>query len=83
MSFPETPDWAKVLRVFAMAVDRMKDGAAEYGEYDPKVDARCMYREAQEEILDAVNYLGMQWVKLETMRSNYAENWQRGGQQST
>ena len=46
----------------------MKAGSEEYGEYDPKTDTRDMYREAQEEVLDAIVYMGMEYLRLEAMR---------------
>jgi hypothetical protein len=62
------PDWARVIKVFAKATTRMQGGAKEYGEYDPATDERDMYHEAQEELLDAIVYLGMQYLKLDEMR---------------
>ena len=47
----------------------MQGGAKTYGEYQPATDQRDMYHEAQEEILDAIVYLGMHYLKLEEMRN--------------
>ena len=68
VSAHEKPDWARVMGVFAKATTRMQGGAKTYGEYQPATDQRDMYHEAQEEILDAIVYLGMEYLRLEEMR---------------
>lgn len=65
------PDWARLIKVFSQAVDRMKAGSADYGEYDPRTDTRDMYHEAQEEILDAIVYLGMEYMRLDDLRHRW------------
>ena len=68
MTAHKEPDWARVMGVFALATTRMQGGAKTYGEFNPATDTRCMYHEAQEEILDAIVYLGMQYLNLDEMR---------------
>ena len=64
----EKRDWELVLGVFSLAARRMLDGAYDYGEFNPATDKRDLLREAQEELLDAMNYLGMQYLKLEELK---------------
>lgn len=68
-----TPDWAKLIQVFSKATDRMRAGAREYGEYNPATDARNMYREAKEELLDSIVYLGMEWIRLDELEKKYRQ----------
>jgi len=65
----QLPDWGRLIQVFSKATDRMQGGAKTYGEYQPATDQRDMYHETQEEILDAIVYLGMHYLKLEEMRN--------------
>ena len=48
----------------------MKAGAKTYGEYNPATDTRDLLAEAQEELLDAINYLAMMYLKLENLRNS-------------
>ena len=68
------PDWARLIQVFSKAVDRMREGAKEYGEYNPETDTRCMLSEAQEELLDAIVYLGMEYERLEKLKEKLSPN---------
>jgi len=68
MAAHKEPDWARVMGVFALATTRMQGGAKTYGEFRPATDRRDLYHECQEEILDAIVYLGMQYLKLDEMR---------------
>ena len=61
-------DWDKVRKVFGLALRRMQKGFEVYGEFDATLDTRCLLSEAQEELLDAMNYLGMQYLKLEELK---------------
>jgi hypothetical protein len=54
--------------VFAEALGKFQQGEAKYGAFDPTTDRRDFIREAEAEILDAINYLAMFLVKLRTMR---------------
>ncbi len=64
----DEPDWAKLIGVFSQATTKMQRGSAKYGEYDPATDTRDFYQEAQEELLDAINYLAMQYLRLEHLK---------------
>jgi len=64
----EVDDWERVDEVFCRAVGRMQEGAWDYGTFNPATDKRDLLHEAQEELLDAMNYLGMQYLKLEELR---------------
>ena len=66
-------DWDKVYRVFDLALRRMRTGFAVYGEFDASTDTRNLLSEAQEELLDAINYLGMQYLKLEELKKRNLE----------
>ena len=65
----EPPDWARLIRVFGRAVDRMQMGSKTYGEFNPETDTRCLLSECQEELLDAINYLAMQYEQIEILKS--------------
>ena len=73
MATKHLPDWVQLIQVFSKAVDRMKAGSEEYGEYDPATDTRDMYQEAQEEVLDVMVYMGMEYLRLEEMRGRYSD----------
>ena len=62
-------DWERVEKIFARAVFRMLRGSATYGEFNPATDTRNLLHEAQEELLDAMNYLAMHYLKLETLKN--------------
>jgi len=64
----EVDDWERVDEVFCRAVGRMQEGAWDYGTFNPATDKRDLLHEAQEELLDAMNYLGMQYLKLEELK---------------
>jgi hypothetical protein len=70
MSHHNEKDWSKVIGVFSKATTRMQRGAATYGEYDPATDTRDLYQEAQEELLDAMNYLAMEYLRLERLKNS-------------
>lgn len=62
-------DHEQVAEVLKKAVGRMKEGVRSYGLFNPATDKRDLLSEAQEELLDAINYLGMQYLKLEELKS--------------
>ena len=62
-------DWDKVRKVFGLALRRMQKGFEVYGEFDATLDTRCLLLEAQEELLDAINYLAMHYLKLESLKN--------------
>ena len=57
-------------------------GAAKYGTFNPATDARDFLKEAEAEVLDAINYLAMFLVKLQTLQRK-AETGQAAGQKKT
>ncbi|MFA6414093.1 MAG: hypothetical protein WCW53_15530 [Syntrophales bacterium] len=54
--------------IFQSALSKYRKGALKYGDYDPLTDRRDMAGEAEEEILDAINYLAMFLMKLRAIR---------------
>jgi len=62
-------DWEQVLGVCSKAARRMMGGKGAYGEFNPATDTRDLLLEAQEELLDAINYLAMQYLKLESLKN--------------
>ena len=50
--------------IFAAALAKYREGAGKYGRYEPLTDRRDMIREAEAEILDAINYLAMLLMKI-------------------
>ena len=43
---------------------RMEMGEKKYGKYDPSSDTRDLLKETSEELLDAINYLHMHSIKV-------------------
>ena len=62
-------DWEQVLGVCSKAARRMLGGKEVYGEFNPATDKRDLLLEAQEELLDAINYLAMHYLKLESLKN--------------
>ena len=50
--------------IFAAALAKYREGVGKYGRYEPLTDSRDMIREAEAEILDAINYLAMFLMKI-------------------
>ena len=50
------------------ALQKYQRGEAKYGPYKPETDPRDLLHEAEEEILDAINYLAMHLVRIRTVR---------------
>lgn len=59
-----TKDTTQIASILYAALDKYQAGAKKYGPYDPETDQRDMLQEAEEEILDAINYLAMLLVKI-------------------
>jgi len=59
--------------IFKAALQKYRAGEQKYGPYHPLTDNRDMIRETEEEILDAINYLGMFLIKLRAMKKNPGE----------
>jgi hypothetical protein len=47
------------LQVFNECLEKYDRGAAKYGEFDPINDKRDLVEEAQQELIDAINYIAM------------------------
>jgi len=54
--------------IFRAALQKYRAGERKYGAYHPLTDDRDMITEAEEEILDAINYLAMMLMKLRAIR---------------
>ena len=54
--------------IFTAALRKFERGAAKYGTFDPATDARDFLQEAEAEVLDAINYLGMFLLKVRAMQ---------------
>ncbi len=50
--------------IFEQALDKYRVGELKYGEFEPLADQRDLLKEAEAEILDAINYLAMQLIRL-------------------
>jgi hypothetical protein len=50
--------------IFNEALEKYEASEKIYGVYDPATDTRDLLHEAQDEILDAINYLGMHLIKM-------------------
>ncbi len=55
--------------IFRAALQKYRAGEQKYGPYRPLTDNRDMLTEAEEEILDAINYLAMMLMKLRAIRN--------------
>ncbi len=58
----------KLAKVFDRCQSKYSYGAEKYGDFKPQSDTRDLIAEAEDEILDAINYLAMFLVKLEEMK---------------
>lgn len=54
--------------IFNQALEKYEAGALKYGAFDPTTDQRDLLKEAEAEILDALNYLGMFLIKIRELR---------------
>lgn len=57
-----------ITAIFEEALEKYHQGAAKYGAFNPVTDTRDLLREAEVEILDAINYLAMFLMKLRALR---------------
>jgi len=55
--------------IFRAALDKYRAGEQKYGAYHPLTDNRDMLTEAEEEILDAINYIAMLMLKLRAIKN--------------
>lgn len=60
-------------QLFQECLEKYEKGALRYGDYDPLTDERNLIEKAQEELLNAVNYLGMALIKIRAVRENAKE----------
>jgi hypothetical protein len=54
--------------VFAEALGKYREGAKKYGRFDPATDPRNLLAEAEAELLDCINYLGMFLLQVRAMK---------------
>lgn len=54
--------------IFDEAMRKYENGAEKYGEFNPATDQRDLLHEAEQEILDGINYLAMFLVKMRKVR---------------
>jgi len=60
-------------QLFQECLEKYEKGVLRYGDYDPLTDRRNLFEEAQEKLLDAVNYLAMALIKIRATRENAKE----------
>lgn len=56
-----------IQKVINKALKRSTIGRRLFGAYKPKVDTRNMYEEAEQELLDCINYCVFQIIKLRSL----------------
>lgn len=61
----------RIEEILTAALVKYRQGEAKYGAYDPATDKRDFLKEAEAEILDAINYLAMYILKVRAMRGHY------------
>ena len=54
--------------VYRICLDKCDAGAAKYGNFEPLNDKRNLLREAQNELIDAINYMAMALIKIDARR---------------
>ena len=59
----------RIETVFEAALLKYRQGEREHGVYDPATDQRDLMQEAEEEILDAINYLAMFLMRIKAIRA--------------
>jgi hypothetical protein len=64
----------KLIKTYMRAVAKYDEGAGKYGEFDPHTDVRDLIAEAEDEIIDAINYLAMFLAKLEALKDVTTKN---------
>jgi len=57
--------------IYAEAVEKYERGEAKHGPFTPATDNRDLLREAESELLDAINYLSMHLLKLRALRDRH------------
>ena len=61
-------DVDRAREIMARALLRMEAGRATYGEFRPDTDGRDLFQEAEEELLDVINYAAMLIDQLRHIR---------------
>jgi len=69
--------------VFASAMRKYRKGEDKHGVFVPETDQRNLLAEMEEEILDAINYLGMFAVQQRKLRAMVEELAVRKGAQAS
>ena len=72
-TFPEP-----VTLIFAEALCKYHQGVAKHGAFDSATDTRDLLKEAEAEILDAINYLAMYLLKVRAKRRRESEEGVKG-----
>lgn len=54
--------------VYRICLDKYDAAAAKYGDYEPLNDKRNLLREAQSELIDAINYMAMALIKIDARK---------------
>lgn len=61
-------DTARAKLIMKKALRRMEAGRKKYGSFCPVSDKRDMYSEAEDELLDCINYLCMEIDRLRHLK---------------
>lgn len=64
----------QIADLFASAMQKYRNGQQKHGDFNPMQDKRNLLNEAEEEILDAINYLAMFAVQQRWHRAAIAQN---------
>lgn len=67
----------RIETVFEAALLKYRQGEREHGVYDPATDRRDLLQEAEEEILDAINYLAMFLMRIRAIRGGKSQSEQK------
>jgi hypothetical protein len=67
-------DYLLLKNIFSEALKRYEIGEERYGQFSPEEDSRDLLAEAEAEILDGINYLGMFLMKLRRLKSRFTED---------
>ena len=61
-------DHTPLASIFTEALRKFELGSSKYGPFAPETDQRDLLLEAEGELLDAINYLGMFLLRIRSMR---------------
>lgn len=64
----------RIETVLREALEKYRRGEVKYGPFIPETETRDLLREAEEEILDGINYLAMFLVRIRALRGKPLEN---------